>query len=52
LVDHKNKKLLILELGAGTAIPTLRNMGDKLVSEHNAKLIRINPYEFEIPQDN
>ena len=39
-VEH----LLVIELGAGTSIPTLRNLGDSI----NGRLIRINPREAEV----
>jgi len=34
----------VIELGAGTSIPTLRNLGDSI----NGRLIRINPREAEV----
>jgi NAD-dependent SIR2 family protein deacetylase len=38
------KSPLIVEIGAGTAIPTLRTFADRL----GAPLIRINPYESDV----
>ena len=46
---NKDKKIVIIEIGAGSAIPTIRNFGDKLSNfEKNVTLIRINPREDEV----
>jgi len=46
---NKDKKIVIIEIGAGSAIPTIRNFGDKLSSfDQNVTLIRINPREYEV----
>jgi len=43
------KKLAIIEIGAGTAIPTVRNMGEQIAKiSRRFKLIRINPRDFSI----
>ncbi len=42
-------KIVILEFGAGLAVPTIRYFGESLTSNYNAKLIRINPRDTEIP---
>jgi NAD-dependent SIR2 family protein deacetylase len=39
------KKLVVIEMGAGTAIPTVRNNSEHHARLHNATLIRINPRE-------
>lgn len=39
------ERLVIVEIGAGTAIPTLRHFGERLVERRGAKLVRINPRE-------
>jgi len=49
LMQNKDKKTLIIEMGAGTAIPTIRNFGDKLTKKSNFTLIRINPTEAQVP---
>jgi NAD-dependent SIR2 family protein deacetylase len=47
------QKLIIIELGAGTAVPTVRMQGEQIISKaSNAKLIRINPRESDISYDN
>jgi len=38
-------KLVILEFGAGTAVPTIRYIGEEISQQYEAKLIRVNPYE-------
>jgi NAD-dependent SIR2 family protein deacetylase len=42
-------KLVIIECGAGTAIPTVRLLGESLVHQLDATLIRINPREPDAP---
>jgi len=44
-----NHPMVIIELGAGTAIPTIRNLSEKLGQHPNATVIRINPWEAHIP---
>lgn len=47
----KNKaKLVILEFGAGTAIPSVRYKSESLQNNLNATLIRVNPREPEGPR--
>ena len=38
-------KLAIIEMGAGTAVPTVRNTSEQVAQEFNIPLIRINPRE-------
>lgn len=40
-------RLVVIELGAGTAIPSVRNLGMR----QKSPLIRINPREFNVPCD-
>ena len=48
-IKSKNQKLVIVEIGAGLDIPTIRLHGEALAKHYkNAKLIRINPRDFEI----
>lgn len=42
------ERLAIVEIGAGTALPTLRRFGERLVQRRGASLIRINPRESEV----
>ena len=46
--DHQ-ERALVLEFGAGTAVPSIRYLGEELMSQ-GADLIRINPREAEGPQ--
>ena len=41
-------KLTIIEIGAGTAVPTVRMMSENLALKFRATLIRINPREAQI----
>ena len=43
------KPLAIIELGAGTAVPSVRMQSEELVRRLGAKLIRINPREPKVP---
>ena len=47
LKQNKSKKLLILEIGAGTAISTVRAESQNIAKYYNGKLIRINPRDFQ-----
>ncbi len=49
LTDHRNARLVVVELGAGTAIPTIRYMGERMAATGKATLIRINPREAQVP---
>jgi NAD-dependent SIR2 family protein deacetylase len=42
------KPVTIIELGAGTAIATIRWIGEKLAREEGASMIRINPTDHQI----
>jgi len=47
-VKNSGKKMVIIEIGAGTAIPTIRNEGNHLTRmSDNINLIRINPKDYE-----
>ena len=49
LAQHENRRLVIIECGAGTAIPTIRFLGERLGGRRGASLIRINPREPQVP---
>jgi len=49
LTDHRGEKLAVVEMGAGTAVPTIRYMGERLAQYQQAALIRINPREAQVP---
>ena len=44
-------KLVVVELGAGLGIPTVRLFGEQVMYVKGATLIRINPREPEVPSD-
>lgn len=43
------RRPVVVELGAGTAIPSVRHFSQRLVREFGARLVRINPRECEVP---
>ena len=45
------KPLVVVECGAGTAVPTVRAFGEFLAARHDARLIRINVREPQGPSD-
>jgi hypothetical protein len=42
---------VIIECGAGLAIPTIRHLSEHAALEFDATLVRINPREPEVPDD-
>jgi len=42
---------LIVEIGAGTAVPTVRMQSERVAGEPSGQLIRINPRESQAPSD-
>lgn len=49
--QNRLKKLVIIELGAGTAVATVRIQGQLVAKLYDKKLIRINPKDFEVDLD-
>jgi hypothetical protein len=47
-LNRAYKKLVIIEFGAGLAVPTVRMTGERIAKNFGATLIRVNPRE---PQD-
>ena len=47
LADQKNKKLLVIEIGAGTNVPTVRHSCEEVFQSFGKSFIRINPREYE-----
>ncbi len=45
----KSARLTVIELGAGTAIPTVRYTSESAVEQLRGNLIRINPREHSVP---
>jgi len=48
LEQHRKERLAIIEMGAGSAIPTIRYTSERLGERGNATVIRINPREPHI----
>ena len=48
LSRQAGKRIVVLELGAGTAIPTIRAMSERIGGYQAARVIRINPREPQI----
>jgi NAD-dependent SIR2 family protein deacetylase len=46
---EKSARLVVIELGAGTAIPSVRHNSERLVKRFGGTLIRINPREANVP---
>ncbi|PLX76577.1 MAG: NAD-dependent deacetylase [Desulfuromonas sp.] len=46
--QHRNSPLVVIEMGAGTAIPTIRHISEQIGSLPEATVIRINPREAHI----
>jgi NAD-dependent SIR2 family protein deacetylase len=43
------KRPAVVELGAGTHIPSVRHFGESVIQRPNSGLVRINPRESEVP---
>ncbi|PLY03818.1 MAG: NAD-dependent deacetylase [Desulfuromonas sp.] len=50
LEQHRNEPVVVIEMGAGTAIPTIRHMSEQLGDRLDATVVRINPRESHIEQ--
>ena len=48
-LSTKNYRLVVVEIGAGEAVPTVRNHSEYLVQTNKAQLIRINPRDYKVP---
>jgi len=44
-LEREGAKLAIVEMGAGTAVPTVRNISEQIAKRFDVPLIRINPRE-------
>ncbi len=50
LDDARAARMVVIECGAGTAIPTVRRFAESVVAQFDATLIRINVREPEVPR--
>lgn len=48
LDQHHHEPVVVIEMGAGSAIPTIRFMSERLGQRHGARVVRINPREAQI----
>jgi NAD-dependent SIR2 family protein deacetylase len=46
LLKNRNNKIVIIELGAGISVPTVRYFSETTSIKYNAPLIRINPMDY------
>ena len=49
-IANKGHKLVIIESGAGEAVPTVRYTSEGVARELGGTLIRINPRDFDVPR--
>ncbi len=47
----RGSRLVIVELGAGSAVPTVRMTSERVARSFDATLVRINPREPQVPPD-
>ncbi len=48
-IRNNNGKIAIIEIGAGKAVPSIRNLSRRIARQYNATLIRINPRDYDVP---
>ncbi len=48
LYQYRNEKMVVIEAGAGTAVPTIRRLSEHLGSLRNTTVVRINPRDPRI----
>ena len=48
-ITKRSAKLAVVELGAGSAIPTVRRTSERALEKVAGTLIRINPREHDVP---
>jgi NAD-dependent SIR2 family protein deacetylase len=48
IAQHQDAPVVVIEMGAGTAIPTIRHMSENIGHQLDATVIRINPREAHI----
>jgi NAD-dependent SIR2 family protein deacetylase len=49
-LKFRNSKLVVIEIGAGKAVPTVRHLSENVATQLSARLIRINPRDFDVPE--
>jgi len=48
-ISFNDLPLAVVEIGAGEAVPTVRNQAERVVRKYEARLIRINPRDYQVP---
>ena len=48
-LSNKRSDFVVLEIGAGTAVPTVRHLSENIAHKLSSKLIRINPRDYHVP---
>ncbi len=48
-IDDLGYRLVIVEIGAGKAVPTVRMLSERVADQFYGTLIRINPRDYDIP---
>jgi NAD-dependent SIR2 family protein deacetylase len=48
-IAERNARIVVVELGAGTDIPSVRYFSERTSGDCGAKIVRINPREFDVP---
>lgn len=48
-IENFGYKMVVIEIGAGKAIPTIRWFSENISSKYDATFIRINPVDYEVP---
>lgn len=49
LKQNRDSNIVIIEIGAGKSVPTIRWFSERIVRDYNATLLRINPRDYDIP---
>jgi len=50
-LDRRRTKLVVVEIGAGEQVPTVRRFSERVVGQFkNSRLIRVNPRDYDVPQ--
>lgn len=49
---QKDDKVVIIEIGAGENVPTVRITSENIAREYDGTLIRINPRDYKVPKGN
>jgi NAD-dependent SIR2 family protein deacetylase len=48
-IEENKARVVVVEIGAGTAIPSVRHFSQRIIHEYCGRLVRINPREFQVP---